>query len=56
MSKIDDNVNRILAEIIKLTYNLNYNLPVNLSATPIIKTDILPKSYSISTKVDQILP
>jgi len=56
MSKIDDNVNRILAQLIKLTYNLNYNLPVNLSATPIIKTDILPKSYSSGSKIDTILP
>lgn len=54
MSKIDDNVNRVLEQLIKLTFNLNYNLPVNLSATPIIKTDILPKNNT--TKVDQILP
>ena len=56
MSKIDDNVNRILAQLIKLTYNLNYLLPVNLSATLIIKTDILLKSYSSGSKIDTILP
>lgn len=56
MSKIDDNVNRILEQLIKLTFNLNYNLPVNLSATPIIKTDILPKNNNNNSKVDQILP